>query len=73
MSNTTTDRVHGELLREWRESQKLDVSTLATRANLSVAQIKQLESGGTSLFTPHPSRKTRHEKSPACWGEILLN
>lgn len=50
MSNTTTDRVQGELLREWRESQKLDVSTLAIRANLSAAQIKQLELGGTSLF-----------------------
>lgn len=50
MSNSTTDRVHGELLREWRESRKLDVTLLAGRANLSVAQIKQLESGGTSLF-----------------------
>jgi cytoskeleton protein RodZ len=50
MSNSTTDRVRGELLREWRESQKLDASTLAGRANLSVAQIQQLESGGTSLF-----------------------
>ncbi len=50
MSNSTTDRVHGELLREWREFQKLDVSTLAGRVNLSVAQLQQLESGGTSLF-----------------------
>lgn len=50
MSNSTTDRVHGELLREWRESQKIDVSTLAGHANLSVAQIRQLESGGSSLF-----------------------
>jgi cytoskeleton protein RodZ len=44
------DRVHGELLREWRESQKIDVCALALNANLSVAQIKQLESGGASLF-----------------------
>ncbi len=50
MSNSTTDRVHGELLREWRESQKIDVATLAGHANLSVAQIRQLESGGASLF-----------------------
>ncbi len=50
MSNSTTDRVHGELLREWREAQKIDVCTLAGHANLSVAQIQQLESGGASLF-----------------------
>lgn len=50
MLNPTNDRVHGELLRKWRESQKIDVCTLALNANLSVAQIRQLESGGASLF-----------------------
>ncbi len=50
MLNLTIDRVRGELLREWRESQKIDVHALASNANLSVAQIRQLESGGVSLF-----------------------
>jgi hypothetical protein len=50
MSNPSTDRVRGELLREWRVSQQRDVTALASSANLSVAQILQLESGGTSLF-----------------------
>lgn len=50
MSNSPTDRVRGELLREWRVSQRCDVTALASRANLSVAQILQLESGGTTLF-----------------------
>lgn len=50
MSNSTSDRVRGELLREWREAQKIDVCTLAGHANLSAAQIQQLESGGSSLF-----------------------
>jgi transcriptional regulator with XRE-family HTH domain len=50
MSNPSTDRVRGELLREWRVSQQCDVTALASRANLSVAQILQLESGGTTLF-----------------------
>ncbi|WP_416558713.1 hypothetical protein ACHEXL_07490 [Limnohabitans sp. yimb22184] len=50
MSNPSTDRVRGELLREWRVSQQCDVTVLASSANLSVAQIRQLESGGVSLF-----------------------
>jgi transcriptional regulator with XRE-family HTH domain len=50
MSTPPTDRVRGELLREWRVSQRCDVTVLASRANLSVAQILQLESGGSSLF-----------------------
>lgn len=50
MLNPPIDRVRGELLREWRVSQQCDVTTLASRANLSVAQILQLESGGTTLF-----------------------
>lgn len=50
MLNSPTDRVRGELLREWRVSQQCDVTALASRANLSVAQILQLESGGTTLF-----------------------
>ena len=50
MSNPPIDRVRGDLLREWRVSQQCDVNALASRANLSVAQILQLESGETTLF-----------------------
>jgi transcriptional regulator with XRE-family HTH domain len=50
MSNTSTDRIIGEVLREWRVSQQLEISELANSASLSVAQIQQLESGGVSLF-----------------------
>ena len=65
MSNPSSDRVRGELLREWRVSQRCDVTALASKANLSVAQILQLESGGTSLFyTPaikeNAARKVAH-------------
>lgn len=50
MSHPYADRVRGELLREWRVSQRWEVATLATQSNLSVAQILQLEGGGDSLF-----------------------
>jgi cytoskeleton protein RodZ len=50
MSSPYPDRVRGELLSEWRTSQEWDLAALAQSANLSVAQIKQLESGGSSLF-----------------------
>lgn len=50
MSNPYTDRVRGELLREWRVSQHLEVAHLARKSNLSVAQIVELESGGCTLF-----------------------
>lgn len=50
MSNPYTDRVRGELLREWRVSQHWEVAALASKSNLSVAQIMELESGGCDLF-----------------------
>lgn len=50
MFNPASNRVRGELLREWRFSQNWDVTDLARRANLSIGQIQQLETGGTSLF-----------------------
>lgn len=50
MSNTSSDRIIGEILREWRVSQNLEPSELANSASLSIAQIQQLESGGISLF-----------------------
>lgn len=50
MSNTSPDLLSGERLREWRISQNRDISDLAKCASLSIAQIRQLETGGTSLF-----------------------
>ncbi|WP_155820318.1 helix-turn-helix transcriptional regulator [Limnohabitans sp. Rim47] len=50
MSNPFADRVRGELLHEWRVAQQMEVTALASRSNLSVAQILQLEGGGNSLF-----------------------
>ncbi len=50
MSTPNSDRVRGDLLREWRVAQQLELSTVARRVNLSSAQVQQLESGGTSLF-----------------------
>jgi transcriptional regulator with XRE-family HTH domain len=45
-----SDRVRAELLYQWRLAQNLDVTVVARKANLSVAQIQQLESQGSSLF-----------------------
>ena len=50
MSNPYTDRVRGELLREWRVSQHWEVADLAKKSNLSMAQIMELEAGGSALF-----------------------
>lgn len=50
MSNTSFDRIMGEILREWRISQNLELSELANSVSLSVAQLQQLETGGVSLF-----------------------
>jgi transcriptional regulator with XRE-family HTH domain len=50
MSNTYPDRVRGDLLSEWRKSQQWSADELAIAANLSVAQVRQLESGGSHLF-----------------------
>lgn len=50
MSNFQSDRVQGDLLREWRVSQNWDVTVLAIQSNLSVAQITELESGGCAHF-----------------------
>lgn len=50
MSNPSTDRVRGDLLCAWRTSQKRELDQLAQSANLSVAQIRELESGGSRLF-----------------------
>ena len=45
-----SNRVHGELLREWRLANNLETGVLARKAILSKGQILQLESGETSLF-----------------------
>lgn len=39
-----TNRISGELLRNLRESQSIDIALLARQVNLSVAQLRQLES-----------------------------
>jgi len=68
MSNPTSDRVRGELLREWRFSQKWDVTVLARRVNLSIGQIQQLETGGTSLFYSAAIRENAARKVAAVLG-----
>jgi len=45
-----SNRVRGELLREWRLANHLETGVLARKAILSQGQILQLESGETSLF-----------------------
>jgi len=45
-----SNRVRGELLREWRLVNNLETGVLARKAILSKGQILQLESGETSLF-----------------------
>jgi len=62
MVKPPSDRVRGELLREWRVSQRCDVTALASRANLSVAQILQLESGGSTLFYSPAIKETAARK-----------
>lgn len=68
MSNPTSNRVRGELLREWRFSQKWDVVELARRVNLSIGQIQQLETGGTSLFYSAAIRENAARKVAAMLG-----
>ncbi|MEK7346598.1 MAG: helix-turn-helix transcriptional regulator [Pseudomonadota bacterium] len=68
MSNPTSNRVRGELLREWRFSQKWDVVELARRVNLSIGQIQQLETGGTSLFYSTAIRENAAKKVAAMLG-----
>jgi transcriptional regulator with XRE-family HTH domain len=68
MSNPTLDRVRGELLREWRFSQNWDVSELAQRVHLSIGQIQQLETGGTSLFYSPAIRENAARKVAAVLG-----
>lgn len=50
MSNTYPDRVRGDLLSQWRTSHQWGTDELAIAANLSEAQVRQLESGGSHLF-----------------------
>lgn len=68
MSNPTSDRVRGELLRQWRFSQKWDVTLLARRVNLSIGQIHQLETGGHSLFYSAAIRENAARKVAAALG-----
>jgi transcriptional regulator with XRE-family HTH domain len=69
MSNFYNDRVRGELLREWRESQNIDVCVLAGKATLSVAQIQQLELGGTALFYTEAIKENAARKVASLLGK----
>ena len=71
MSNPISNRVRGELLREWRFSQNWDVVELAKRVNLSIGQIQQLETGGTSLFYSMAIRENAARKVAAMLGADL--
>lgn len=68
MSIPNSDRVRGELLRQWRLAQDLEPSTLARRVNLSAAQIQQLESGGSSLFYSEAIKYNAARKVAAALG-----
>jgi cytoskeletal protein RodZ len=69
MSTPNSDRVRGELLREWRLGQQIDVSDLARRVNLSAAQIQQLESGGISLFYSEAIKQSSARKVAKALGQ----
>ena len=49
-------QINGDLLRMRREELGWAVVDLATRACLSKKQVKQIEEGGTALFTATPSK-----------------
>lgn len=44
MSSEKTNRISGELLRNLREAKSIEISSIARQVNLSVAQLRQLES-----------------------------
>ena len=69
MSTLNSDRVRGELLREWRLAQQIELSDLARRVNLSAAQVQQLESGGTSLFYSEPIKYSAARKVAKALGQ----
>lgn len=69
MLNPYTDRVRGELLREWRMAQDLEVAVLATQSNLSVAQIMELEAGGCALFYTPAIKESAARKVARLLGE----
>lgn len=50
MSNSNSDRVRGDLLQAWREALRWDVDMVASKTHLSTAQVRQLETGGDTLF-----------------------
>lgn len=60
--------INGELLRTCREARDLGVSDLATRACMSVKQIRQLEEGGMSAFYSPAVKMTSAKKVGALLG-----
>lgn len=67
MSDTPTT-INGELLRLQRESRGWLVSDMATRACMSIKQIKQLEEGGSSAFYSESVKFTSAKKVGALLG-----
>jgi len=63
------DRVRGELLCQWRTSQQWELRVLAQSANLSVAQLRELESGGSSLFYTPAIKEAAARKVARLLGE----
>lgn len=63
-----TPHIHGELLRLKRESHGWLVSDMATRACMSVKQIRQLEEGGSSAFYSESVKLTSAKKVGAILG-----
>ena len=67
MSDTPTT-INGELLRLQRESRGWLISDMATRACMSIKQIKQLEEGGSSAFYSESVKFTSAKKVGALLG-----
>jgi len=64
----TPQTINGELLRLKRESLGWLISDLATRACMSIKQIKQLEEGGSSSFYSESVKLTSAKKSRRYFG-----
>jgi transcriptional regulator with XRE-family HTH domain len=60
--------INGELLRLRREARGWLLNDLATRACMSVKQIRQLEEGGMSSFYSAAVKVTSAKKLVLCWG-----
>lgn len=76
MAPEKTNRISGELLRNLREAQSMDITRLARQVNLSVAQLRQLESdqlapGERPLFYSETIRTNAAKKVALALGADL--